>query len=93
MGNQNNVNVFGVHSRHCEPKAKHQRKQSRVYSPDEFLAMPMVQEFISKNPNQYLVNDETGEQMMAQELAELYCSVNNGKKMKKALRRAFGDKA
>lgn len=92
MGNQNNVNAFGVHSRHREPKAKHQRKRSRVYSPEEFLAMPMVQEFISKNPNQYLVNDETGEQMMAQELAELYCSVNNGKKMKKALRRAFGDK-
>ena len=48
MGNQNNVNVFGVHSRHCEPKAKHQRKQSRVYSPDEFLAMPMVQEFMKR---------------------------------------------
>lgn len=52
----------------------------------------MVQEFIKNNPDQYFVNEETGEQMMAQELAELYCSVNNGKKMKKALRRAFGEK-
>ncbi|UAN58026.1 hypothetical protein [Serratia sp. JSRIV004] len=92
MGNQDNANVFGVHSRHYEPKVKHQRRQSRIYSPEEFLAMPMVQEFIKNNPNQYFVNEETGEIMLAQELAELYVSVNNGKKLKKYLRRAFGDK-
>lgn len=93
MGNQNNANVFGVQSRHYEPKIKHRRKQSRVYSPEEFLAMPMVQEFIKNNPDQYFVHDETGETLFAQKLAELYASVNNGKKLKKALRRAFGDKA
>ncbi len=54
--------------------------------------MPMVQEFIKNNPNQYFVNEETGEIMLAQDLAELYVSVNNGKKLKKYLRRAFGDK-
>lgn len=93
MANQDNANVFGVESSHKVPNAKHHRQQSRIYSPEEFLALPMVQEFIKNNPNQFFVNEETGEQMMAQKLAELYCSVNNGKKLKKALRRAFGDKA
>ncbi|MBJ9163361.1 hypothetical protein I5485_13075 [Citrobacter farmeri] len=93
MANQDNANIFAVESTHKVPSTKHRRRQSKIYSPDEFLALPMVQEFIKNNPNQYFVNDETGEQMMAQELAELYCSVNDGKKMKKALRRAFGDKA
>ncbi|HAT2600527.1 hypothetical protein L2W98_06640 [Citrobacter freundii] len=93
MANQDNANVFAVESSHRVPNAKHLRRQSRIYSHDEFLALPMVQEFIKNNPNQYFVNEETGEQMMAQKLAELYCSVNNGKKMKKALRRASGDKA
>lgn len=92
MANQDNANIFGVESAHKVPNAKHFRRQAKIYSPDEFLALPMVQEFIKNNPNQYFVNEETGEQMMAQELAELYCSVNNGKKLKKALRRAFGEK-
>lgn len=92
MANQDNANVFSVVSSHKVPNAKHMRHQSKLYSPEEFLALPMVQEFIKNNPDQYFVNEETGEQMMAQELAELYCSVNNGKKMKKALRRAFGEK-
>lgn len=93
MANQDNANIFAVESTHKVPNAKHLRRQSKIYSPDEFLALPMVKEFIKKNPNQYFVDEETGEQMMAQKLAELYCSVNNGKKMKKKLRRAFGDKA
>ncbi|EAV0572871.1 hypothetical protein ES742_15450 [Salmonella enterica] len=92
MANQDNANVFSVMSSHKVPNAKHMRHQSKLYSPEEFLALPMVQEFIKNNPDQYFVDEETGEQMMAQELAELYCSVNNGKKMKKALRRAFGEK-
>ncbi|EAA7933068.1 hypothetical protein MX551_004032 [Salmonella enterica] len=92
MANQDNANVFSVVSSHKVPNAKHMRHQSKLYSPEEFLALPMVQEFIKNNPDQYFVDEETGEQMMAQELAELYCSVNNGKKMKKALRRAFGEK-
>ncbi len=92
MSNQDNANVFGVVSRHRTPVEKHNRRQCRLYSPEEFLAMPMVQEFIKNNPNQHFVNEETGEVMLAQELAELYCSVNNGKKLKKYLRRAFGDK-
>ncbi|EDI6981542.1 hypothetical protein VQ288_002224 [Salmonella enterica] len=92
MANQDNANVFSVVSSHKVPNAKHMRHQSKLYSPEEFLALPMVQEFIKNNPDQYFVDEETGEQMMAQELAELYCSVNNGKKMKKALHRAFGEK-
>lgn len=92
MGNQNNINAFSVESFHKVPVAKHARKRTRIYSPDEFLALPFVQKFIEENPNQYLVNEETGEQMMAQGLAELYCTVNNGKKLKKALRRSFGAK-
>lgn len=90
MANQDNANAFSAVSSHKVPNAKHLRNQSKIYSPEEFLALPMVQEFIKNNPDQYFVDEETGEQMMAQELAELYCSVNNGKKMKKALRRAFG---
>mgnify|MGYP003366918043 CR=1 FL=1 len=90
MGNQDNSNVFAVQSLHFAPVAKHNRRNARIYSPEEFLALPMVQEFIKNNPNQHFVNEETGQVMFAQELAELYCSVNNGKKMKKALRRAFG---
>lgn len=93
MGNQNNVNVFGTHSVHFEPRAKHRLCQSRVYSPEEFLAMPMVQDFIKNNPDQFFIHEETGETLFAQKLAELYASVNNGKKLKKALRRSFGDKA
>lgn len=92
MANQDNANAFSAVSSHKVPNAKHMRHQSKIYSPEEFLALPMVQEFIKNNPDQYFVNEETGEQMMAQELAELYCSVNNGKKMKKELRRAFGEK-
>ncbi|EAU9424126.1 hypothetical protein EOI87_09875 [Salmonella enterica] len=92
MANQDNANAFSAVSSHKVPNAKHLRHQSKIYSPEEFLALPMVQEFIKNNPDQYFVDEETGEQMMAQEQAELYCSVNNGKKMKKALRRAFGEK-
>lgn len=93
MGNQDNANVFGVQSSHKVPVIKHNRHRSRVYSPEEFLEMPMVKEFIKNNPNQYFVNEENGEIMLAQELAEFYCSVNNGKKLKKLLRRSFGGKA
>lgn len=93
MANQDKATVFSVESAHRVPNVKHLRRRSRIYTPEEFLALPMVQEFIRKNPNQHFVNEDTGEVMMAQELAELYCSVNNGKKMKKALRRYFGDKA
>ncbi|WP_455424830.1 hypothetical protein [Dryocola sp. LX212] len=93
MTNQDNANIFSVESAHKVPNAKHLRRQSKIYSPEEFLALPMVQEFIKNNPKQYFVHEQTGGQLMAQELAELYCSVNNGKKLKKALRRSFGDKA
>jgi len=93
MANQDKATVFSVESAHRVPNVKHLRRRSRIYTPEEFLALPMVQEFIRKNPNQHFVNEDTGEVMLAQKLAELYCSVNNGKKMKKALRRAFGDKA
>lgn len=93
MASQDNANIFSAESVHKVPNVKHLRQHSRIYSPDEFLALPMVQEFIKNNPNQYFVNEETGEQMMAQKLAELYCSINNGKKLKKLLRRSFGDKA
>lgn len=92
MANQNNINVFSVESAHKVPMAKHTRKRRKIYSPDEFLVLPFVQKFIAENPNQYFVNEKTGEQMMALELAELYCTVNNGKKLKKALRRSFGAK-
>lgn len=92
MANQNNINVFSVESSHKVPMAEHSRKRRRIYTPDEFLSLPFVQKFIADNPDQYFVNDETGEQMMAQELAELYCTVNHGKKLKKALRRSFGAK-
>ena len=92
MSNQDNANVFGVVSLHRTPVEKHNRRQCRIYSPEEFLAMPMVQEFIKNNPNQHFVNEETGEVMLAKELAELYCLVNNSKKLKKAIRRSFGDK-
>ncbi|AUU92135.1 hypothetical protein ACP3S7_30100 [Phytobacter ursingii] len=92
MANQDKANVFSVESSHRVPNVKHLRRRAKVYSPEEFLALPMVQEFIRNNPNQHFMNEETGEVMLAQELAELYCSVNNGKKMKKALRRAFGEK-
>lgn len=93
MANQDNAKVFSVESAHKVPNAKHARKQARVYSPEEFLAMPIVQEFIRDNPNQHFVNEETGEVMLGQRLAELYCTINNGKKLKKHLRRAFGEKA
>ncbi|CNI72566.1 Uncharacterised protein [Yersinia pekkanenii] len=93
MSNQDNANVFSAVSVHRTPTAKHSRRQCRIYSPEEFLEMPMVKEFIKNNPNQHFVNEETGEVMLAQELAELYCSVNNGKKLKKLLRRSFGDKS
>lgn len=93
MANQDKANLLAIESTHKVPNAKHQRRQSKIYSPDEFLALPIVKEFIKNNSNQYFVDEDTGEQMISHELAELYCSVNNGKKMKKALRRAFGDKA
>lgn len=92
MASQDKPNLFSVESAHRVSNVKHLRQRSKIYSPEEFLALPMVQEFIRKNPNQHFVNEDTGEVMLAQELAELYCSVNNGKKMKKALRRAFGEK-
>ncbi|MCL5501814.1 hypothetical protein M5Y49_24440 [Escherichia coli] len=92
MASQDKPNLLSVESAHRVSNVKHLRRRSKIYSPEEFLALPMVQEFIKNNPNQYFVNEETGEQMIAQELAELYCSVNNGKKIKKALRRAFGEK-
>ena len=92
MANQDNAKVFGVVSLYRVPTAKHERRKSHIYSPEEFLEMPMVQEFIKNNPNQHFVDEETGEVMLAQELAELYCSVNKGKKLKKTIRRAFGDK-
>ncbi|EJA5986212.1 hypothetical protein OD507_002696 [Salmonella enterica] len=90
MANQDNANVFSVASSHKVPNAKHMRHQSKLYSPEEFLALPMVQEFIKNNPNQYFVDGETGEIFLAQKMAELYCQINNGKKLKKALRRSFG---
>lgn len=92
MSNQDNSNVFSVESAHIVPNAKHLRRQSKIYSPEEFLAMPMVKEFIKNNHDQYFVNEETGEAMLAQGLAELYCAINNSKKLKKTLRKAFKGK-
>lgn len=86
MANQNNANVFSAESRHKVPVTKHQLKKSRIYSPEEFIALPMVQEIIKKEPDQYCVDEETGDIYLGQKLAELYCSVCNGKKLKKAIR-------
>ncbi|MDR6298240.1 hypothetical protein [Pantoea dispersa] len=87
MANQNNVNVFSAESRHKTPVTKHQRKKGRIYTPEEFLALPMVQEIIKDGPAQYRVDEETGDIWLAPNLAELYCSVCNQKKFKKALRK------
>ncbi|ENS4525830.1 hypothetical protein ACE09S_003847 [Salmonella enterica] len=92
MANQDNANVFSAVSSHKVPDAKHLRHQSKIYSPEEFLALPMVQEFIKNNPDQYFVNEETGDPMVSRELAELYCQVNNRKKLRKALRRVCEEK-
>jgi len=86
MANQNNVNVFSAESRHKVPVTRHQRTKSRVYSPEEFIALPMVQEIIKDGPAQYCVDEETGDTWISPKLAELYCSVCNGKKLKKAIR-------
>ncbi|HGA5699009.1 TPA: hypothetical protein ACIS09_001664 [Salmonella enterica subsp. enterica serovar Birkenhead] len=92
MASQDNANIFSAVSVHKVPNIKHLRHQSKIYSPEEFLALPVVQDFIKNNPDQYFVHEETGEIMLAQKMAEMYCQINNGKKLKKALRRAFGDK-
>ncbi|WP_089528518.1 hypothetical protein [Pantoea ananatis] len=86
MTNQNNVNVFSAESRHKLPVTKRQRKKSGIYTPEEFIALPMVQEIIKKEPDQYCVDEETGDIYLGQKLAELYCSACNGKKLKKAIR-------
>lgn len=86
MANQNNVNVFSAESRHKVPGAKHQRKKSRIYSPEEFIALPMVQEIIKDEPAQYSVDEDAGDIWLSPKLAELYCSLCNGKKLKKAIR-------
>lgn len=87
MANQNNVNVFSVESVHKVPVTKHQRKKSRIYTPEEFLALPVVQEIIKSGPAQYRIDEETGDIWLAPKLAELYCTVCNQKKIKKALRK------
>ncbi|WRH14224.1 hypothetical protein GC087_17225 [Pantoea sp. JZ2] len=85
MANQNNVNVFSAESRHKVPVTKHQRMKSCIYSPEEFIALQMVQEIIKDGPAQYCVDEETGNIWISPKLAELYCSVCNGKKLKKAI--------
>lgn len=87
MANQNNANIFTAESRHKVPVTKHQCKKSRIYSPEEFIALPMVQEIIKDRPAQYRVDEETGHIWLAPNLAEVYCSVCNQKKFKKALRK------
>lgn len=86
MANQNNANVFSAESRHKMPVTKHYRKKSRIYTPEEFIALPIVQEIIRNDPSQYRIDEETGDIYLGQKLAELYCSVCNGKKLKKAIR-------
>lgn len=86
MANQHNANVFSAQSVHKVPVTKHQRKKSRIYTPEEFISLPMVQEIIKDGPAQYRVDEETGDIWLSPKLAELYCTVCNGKKLKKAIR-------
>ncbi|WP_045441284.1 hypothetical protein [Citrobacter sp. S-77] len=90
MANQNKTNVFQVESKHKIPVVKHARRQTRIYTPEEFMAMPMIRKFIRDNPGHMAIDKNSGEMMLSQQLAEIYCGVNNGKKLKKVIRRVSG---
>lgn len=90
MGNQNKINIFQVESKHKTPVVKHVRRQTRIYTPEEFMSMPMIKRFIRDNPSQVAIDKNSGEIMLSRELAEIYCSVNNSKKLKKVIRRVSG---
>ncbi|ELD0487546.1 hypothetical protein QUQ58_004112 [Escherichia coli] len=87
MANQNKSNVFQVELKHKTPVIKHVRRHTRIYTPEEFMAMPMIEKFIRDNPGHVAIDKHSGEVLLSRELAEIYCSVNNGKKLKKAIRK------
>ncbi|HCB7517929.1 TPA: hypothetical protein M2B84_005093 [Escherichia coli] len=87
MANQNKINVFQVESKHKTPVIKHVRRLTRLYTPEEFMAMPMIKKFIRDNPGHVAIDKNNGEIMLSHELAEIYCNVNNGKKLKKTIRK------
>ncbi|GCG07385.1 hypothetical protein BvCms12BK_04063 [Escherichia coli] len=90
MANQNKINVFQVESKHKIPVIKHVRRHTRIYTPEEFMAMPMIKKFIRDNPDHIAIDKNSGEIMLSHELAEIYCNVNNGKKLKKVIRKKSG---
>ncbi|HFO4470730.1 TPA: hypothetical protein ACHJ02_004670, partial [Escherichia coli] len=69
------------------PVIKHVRRLTRLYTPEEFMAMPMIKKFIRDNPGHVAIDKNNGEIMLSRELAEIYCNVNNGKKLKKTIRK------
>ncbi|EJV7388867.1 hypothetical protein N7V59_004232 [Escherichia coli] len=87
MSNQNKINVFQVESKHKTPVIKHVRRHTRIYTPEEFMAMPMIKKFIRDNPGHVAIDKNRGEIMLSPKLAEIYCNVNNGKKLKKAIQK------
>ncbi|EFF5412675.1 hypothetical protein O7034_004679 [Escherichia coli] len=87
MANQNKINVFQVESKHKTPVINHVRRLTRLYTPEEFIAMPMIKKFIRDNPGHVAIDKNNGEIMLSRELAEIYCNVNNGKKLKKTIRK------
>ncbi|EFH6186080.1 hypothetical protein GAJ25_14940 [Escherichia coli] len=88
MSNQNKINVFQVESKHKTPVIKHVRRHTRIYTPEEFMAM--IKKLIRDNPGLVAIDKNSGEIMLSREIAEIYCSVNNSKKLKKAIRKISG---
>lgn len=90
MANQNKINLFQVESKHKTPVIKHVRRHTHIYTPEEFMAMPMIKKFIRDHPGHVAIDKNSGEIMLSRELSEIYCNVNNGKKLKKAIRKKSG---
>ncbi|MEQ1969379.1 hypothetical protein ABLA30_20885 [Xenorhabdus nematophila] len=89
MGCQNKPHTFGVTSVSRESRVTHNRRQAHKLTPEEFLSLDAVKEYLAICPDSVRRDPGTDEIWLNKTLTMMYLDLCQEKKLKKALLKAM----
>ncbi|WP_448512327.1 hypothetical protein [Photorhabdus laumondii] len=92
MSCQNKPHTFGVTSVSREPRVTHNRRQARKLTPEEFLSLSAVKEYLAIYPDSVRRDPDTDEIWLNKTLMIMYLGMCQEKKFKKALLKAMKER-
>ncbi|TDB42080.1 hypothetical protein [Photorhabdus khanii] len=91
MGCQNKPHTFGVTSVSREPKVTHNRRQAHKLTPEEFLSLNAVKEYLAIYPDSVRRDPDTDEIWLNKTLMMMYLDLCQEKKFKKTFDKRSGE--